>query len=609
MNKKKGILSFSGYDFDVRLSLINTEIERFRLKSFVKMDNFLILFKIDELVEKMMFLPRNNVVLLLSILNKTLEKKFIVEINSWNILDKNARFPLISKRISNFFRQEQIYFTNILQNNTRSKIKVHLSIENSDDKFIQDVYFDKNTELMMHNEGRKYLKPINSFFPSSNYEYIFVDIDELLSHKYFSFSERDMLSYLLKSAQKKSKIICLFPSPNYIIMENVITLLEIINLSSTIVFDIKSVVKFCDIVGHRNNKSDNIELNFVNKFFFQSDKRKTSIFFDDFAKLNIITYQPKQSPKINEYSFFFKLGLKYDHIKIFEENYISLKYTFLAGFFSGYIRKCTYKDCFQAGLETFKKIIAILDSNDISLLEDQNYLILPISEVDNKKQDTCPNNSQSLNNELFYEKESINKVISKQHHRLEKITPQKIKLRSKSFKKNIISQNKQQSEKNYLSREEFLMNLSKIERKTNSLFNQKNELIIHKTLEPLRIGNKNALPDTNIFPKKINRDEDEDYNICNIKLSKDNINSSMKNDNNKKMNWFKQDKIEKAEDKNFVIYENELEENSDFKDFSENNFNDSGKFNNKEGIYVPKLFIQDVDKNLVNVELSREYKI
>ena len=71
MNKKKGILSFSGYDFDVRLSLINTEIERFRLKSFVKMDNFLILFKIDELVEKMMFLPRNNVVLLLSILNKS----------------------------------------------------------------------------------------------------------------------------------------------------------------------------------------------------------------------------------------------------------------------------------------------------------------------------------------------------------------------------------------------------------------------------------------------------------------------------------------------------------------------------------------------------------
>jgi len=614
MFKHNKILAFSGFELDLKLNLSSNDLHRHYLSKLECSEDYLVLFKIDEIVEKMTFLPKNNILTLLTLLNKTLVMKYVIDIKLSNILDKFNKFPLFSKKVKEYFKSNMIYFS-VYSTATKSKIRLDISVDNSQ-SFHHSLHLEKNTDFITRNESKTILKPIDTVFPQNSSDIIFIDYEEILNNKLSNLGTREVFTFLSKSNKNGSKIVSFFPSTKYINLEDSINLIELINISNITIYDINPVLKFCEVIGHKAENADKLEFNFVKRFYFPSNKKKISLFFDDFIKLTVIL-EKKNTQQLKEKHFHFNLGFKYDYKKIFEESNQTLKYSFLAGFLSSYFNKQKLKTCFQAGITTFNKMLRILETKNFKLLEDKDHFQLPYIPSSDHKEEAKDKKEFVLDcfnfKPIVYEPLADSnltnyfskKVVKKQLKRNGIIQSINSKYRDKSLKVHFGAFIPTSSD-DYLSRGAFLRNLTHFE---NNALNNSNTVKDYKLSEGKDQKVKSL---KNQFKITVNKKkekvvfkevsvEKKPFQLSENQIYKEEIHEKIDKINAKIAN------LKETSGKTTVPVKLDLVNNSEEEE-TENAYNSFVEKMSKEGIYVPKNseVIVEEEKKMLDEEKEKE---
>ena len=272
------------------------------------------------------------------------------------------------------------------QGNTNAKISINLpNISKPSYSTIneQNGVDAKDDELKIIQSGNKnnLLNQIKYQFETC--DYIFIDLNKFLTYHEINLSDLyDFLYTRIIHLYINTSIILIFPSLDQNFKTELLSpLVDLITISDIVIYDKRDAQKLCTLLGYKVEEK-NFEVRFM---FLKELKRgkfkpqKTSLFLDDFHKLTVIMQETESNLIIFHNEFNFELGFKLDYFKTVTNNYEFLKYVFYGGFFSRVVQNKPFDVAFHVGLETFKKMLEVLHSNQ-AIPDDPEYFL-----VKNKK--------------------------------------------------------------------------------------------------------------------------------------------------------------------------------------------------------------------------------
>ena len=342
-------------------------------------DNFLFLVERDILTKRNLSLSINIEGKSFIFTKEGKIEKCLDELNKpkWknnDLIVNNLEIPNAVIKENN--KSKQIYFKDLKENIGQM---TPVLLTNYSKFRIKNNLNDSNQESLEKNINYKNIIP-SALALKLNYdfdtcEFVIIDLNHYVNNNEISLAELlDFLSNSIIHYNPDTIIVTIFPSMVNVKKDLNSVLLDIISLSTFTIYERIDAIDFCTKLGYILDQS-----NFEEKFICLKDitragkvMRRTSLFFDNFEKLIVISLDVESRTSFKD-EFKFNFGIKINFFKAISLHYKFLKAAFLGGFFSSILRNSnSFEIAFDIGLSTLKKVLNILDNNNQNYYEPEN---------------------------------------------------------------------------------------------------------------------------------------------------------------------------------------------------------------------------------------------
>jgi len=334
------------------------------------------LLKRDDVKTKIKYTPKNGLNYLIYFLNKTNPNKTFIEHLALNTLTNEL--PSLKDLIK---CEMEFNFIFLLEANIVNKTNLSFSF-NIDGLEPQVVDIPINKSNVQRDDLSKENKFGNIKVEFNSYDYIILDLNEILYLKQQDLTLTDLIEFLYTKLSSGSNfhIILIFPNAIYFNIEDLKELLELYALSDVIIFETSELIKIGRVMGHEEIDEKNVEkvllLEEMKTVIVSPTKTKKNIMIlDEFHQFTVITKENETNKIVYQQSFFFDIGLKFDYFKTISNNFDLLKNVFYGTFLSRTIHKESYESSFSIAKDTFKKVLELIQTQN-EIPEDKDYFLI-----------------------------------------------------------------------------------------------------------------------------------------------------------------------------------------------------------------------------------------